>query len=89
MYFIHCHCLQTHQKRAPDPIIDGCESPLGCWKLNSGPLEEHSVLLTAEPSLQPELYLLKLHFFISVCVWSVLGSQFNPFTICSRGGPQV
>jgi hypothetical protein len=27
-----------------DPI------PCGCWKLNSGPLEEQSVLLTAEPS---------------------------------------
>jgi hypothetical protein len=35
-----------------DPITDGCESPCGSWELNSGPLEEHSVLLTAEPSLQ-------------------------------------
>jgi hypothetical protein len=33
-------CLQTHQKRALDPIADGCEPPLGCWELNSGPLEE-------------------------------------------------
>jgi hypothetical protein len=24
-----------------------------CWELNSGPLEEQSVLLTSEPSLQP------------------------------------
>jgi hypothetical protein len=31
---------------------DGCEPPCGCWELNSGPLEEQSVLLTAEPSLQ-------------------------------------
>ena len=31
----------------------GCESPCGCWNLNSGPLEEQSVLLTHEPSLQP------------------------------------
>ena len=35
------------------PIADGCEPPCGCWELNSGPLEEQSVLLTAEPSLQP------------------------------------
>ena len=35
------------QKRASDHIIDGC------WKLNSGPLEEQLVLLTTEPSLQP------------------------------------
>jgi hypothetical protein len=29
--------------------MDGCEPPCGCWDLNSGPLEEQSVLLTAEP----------------------------------------
>jgi hypothetical protein len=33
--------------------MDGCEPPCGCWDLNSGPSEEQSVLLTAEPSLQP------------------------------------
>jgi hypothetical protein len=33
--------------------MDGCEGPYGCWDLNSGPLEKQSVLLTAEPSLQP------------------------------------
>ena len=41
------------QKRAPDLITDGCEPPCGCWELNSGPLEEQAMLLTAEPSLQP------------------------------------
>ena len=39
-----------YQKRASDPITDGFEPPCGCWELNSGPLEEQSVLLTAEPS---------------------------------------
>jgi hypothetical protein len=38
--WVHCSCLQTHQKRALDPITDGCEPPCGCWDLNSGPLEE-------------------------------------------------
>jgi hypothetical protein len=51
--YVYGSCLQTHQKRASDPITDGCESPCGCWELNSGPLEEQSVLLTTEPSLQP------------------------------------
>jgi hypothetical protein len=51
----HCSCLQTHQKRASDPITDGCEPPCGCWDLNSGPSEEQSVLLTTEPSLQPSI----------------------------------
>ena len=34
-----------------DLITDGCEAPCGCWELNSGLLEEQSVLLTTEPSL--------------------------------------
>ena len=36
-----------------DLITDGCEPPCGCWELNSGPPEEQSVLLPAEPSHQP------------------------------------
>jgi hypothetical protein len=32
---------------------DAYEAPRGCWQLNSEPLEEQSVLLTTEPSLQP------------------------------------
>ena len=31
----------------------------GCWELNLGSLEEHSVLLTTEPSLQPLLLFLR------------------------------
>lgn len=41
------------QKRAPDPITDGCEPPCRCWELNSGHSEEQAMLLTSEPSLQP------------------------------------
>jgi hypothetical protein len=52
----HCSCLQTHQKRALDLITDGYEPPSGFWELNSGPLEEQSVLLTTEPSLQHCLF---------------------------------
>jgi hypothetical protein len=48
---VHCHCLQIHQKRTLEHIRDGCEPLCGCWDLNSGPLEEQSVLLTTEPSL--------------------------------------
>jgi hypothetical protein len=49
--YVHCSYLQTPQKRVPDLIADGCEPPCGCWDLNSGPSEEQSALLTAEPSL--------------------------------------
>ena len=45
-------CTPACQKRASDPIIDGCEPPCGCWELNSGPLEKQSALLTTEPPLQ-------------------------------------
>ena len=40
-----------HQKRVSDSNTDGCELPCGCWELNSRPLKEQLVLLTAEPSL--------------------------------------
>ena len=53
--WVHCSCLRTHQKKASDLITDGCEPPCGCWELTSVPPEEKSVLLTAEPSLQPGL----------------------------------
>ena len=48
----------------PDLITDGCELPCGCWELNSGPLEEQSVLSTAEPSLQADL----LYFSLCMCM---------------------
>ena len=52
MYVSTLLLLQTQQKRASDPIADGCEPPCGSWELNSGLLKEQSVLLT-EPSHQP------------------------------------
>ena len=55
--------MLASQKRAPDLIIDNCEPPCGC-KLNSEPLEEQSVLLTSEPSLQrpPPIFLINTNF---------------------------
>ena len=37
--------------------------PCSCWELNPGPQGEKSVLLTAEPSLQPFLKIFKYYFF--------------------------
>ena len=55
MYTHMIYILQKHQKRASDPITDGCEllCSMWCWELNSRLLEEQPVLLTAEPSLLP------------------------------------
>jgi hypothetical protein len=41
------------QQRAPDSLIDGCESPRGCWESNSWLLEEQLMFLTTESSHQP------------------------------------
>jgi hypothetical protein len=65
---VHCSCLQAPQKRASDLIMDGCEPPCGCWELDSGPLEEQSVLLTTEPSHQPLLLLLLLLLLLFIIV---------------------
>jgi hypothetical protein len=51
------------QKRASDPIIDGC----GCWKLNSGPLEEQLVLLTIETPLKPQQLI--LYYYYCYCCY--------------------
>ena len=53
-----------HQKRASDLIMGHCEPPCGCWDLNSGTLEEHSVLLPAEPSLQPLFFYIFQTFYM-------------------------
>ena len=47
--------IPASQKRASDLTMDDCEPPCSCWELNSGPLEERPVLLTTEPSLQPQI----------------------------------
>jgi hypothetical protein len=52
-----CMCVPgalRGQKRTSGPlgVTDDCEPPCGCWESN---LQEQPVLLTAEPSLQPNL----------------------------------
>ena len=77
--WVHCGCLQTHQKRASDLSTDGCEPPCGCWELNSGPLEEQSVLLTTEPSLQP----LEGSIFLKQCCSAVTEAWAKIWTLGS------
>jgi hypothetical protein len=57
IYLLYVSTLQTLQKRASDLITDGYEPPCGSWDLNSGQLEEQSVLLTAEASLQGSFFM--------------------------------
>jgi hypothetical protein len=59
-------------------VIDGCEPWCGHWDLNSGPLKEHPVLLTAEPSLQPQDKC--FHVFSSYLSYYPSGFCLNNFT---------
>jgi hypothetical protein len=44
--------------------MDGCEPPCGCWDLNSGPLEEQSVLFLPAEAISPALFLLLLAWLL-------------------------
>ena len=58
--------------------MDGCEPPCGGWDLNSGPSEEQSVLLTAEPSLQPMFLFVKWYVKDGLVVKSTDSSSGDP-----------
>jgi hypothetical protein len=76
LFYVYEHTVAVfNQKRALDPITDGFEPPCGCWELNSGPLEEQSVLLTTQPSLLPPTrFSLKVLPPLSTALW---GLAFN------------
>ena len=58
-------------------VTEYCELRWRCQESNSDPLEEHEVLLTAGPSLQP--------LFLVSFVWAILGqNNNNTLMICSR-----
>ena len=70
--FYICEYAVAHQKRASDPITDGCEPPCCCWELNSGPLEDQSVTSTSESSLQPRRSLFKFYHYTVIMGASIL-----------------
>jgi hypothetical protein len=44
---MHMLSSDTLERKVPLQITNGCEPPCGSWELNSGPLREQSVPLTA------------------------------------------
>jgi hypothetical protein len=64
--WVHCRCVQTHQKRASDPHYRWLWATM--WLLRIEPLEEQAVLLTAESSFQPQVLLLIICFLIVECL---------------------
>ena len=79
--FIYLLCIQCCgyiytciPKEGTRSYYDGFEPPCGCWELYSGPMEEHPVLLTNEPSLQPLNMCLSFIFYnVSICVYVYRG----------------
>ena len=59
-------CTPTCRRGHQTLIIDGCVSPYVCWELNLGPLEEQTVLLAAEPSLQPQPLIFNFIYLFSI-----------------------
>lgn len=55
IYFILCALVFAYMYACvglSDPVVtDSRELLCGCWELNPGPLEKHTVLLTTEPSV--------------------------------------
>ena len=64
-------CMPKESSRSHN----GYEPLCGCWKLNSGPLEEQPVFLTSEPSvhLQPALFPF-LRKTLTIYPWLTLNS---------------
>jgi hypothetical protein len=64
--------------------------PCGCWELNSGPLEEQSVLLTSEPSLQsapppcPPSILASTHPSVQLCTHRSFQRETGTFSLRKR-----
>jgi hypothetical protein len=73
------------QKRTSDLISGSCEPPCVFWDLNSGPLEEQSVLLPAEPSRQP----LFVYLFIYLFTIEFLHLFLKQVLLCIPGWPQT
>jgi hypothetical protein len=46
-----------------------CEPPCRCWEPNPGPLKERQMLLTTEPSLQPQGLLIRSGVMLHDSVW--------------------
>jgi hypothetical protein len=74
-----------------DKPEEGMRSPLQmvvrcCWELNSGPLEEQSVLLTTEPSLQLPVTYFFFYNLLIICKYTVAVFRHSRRGVRSRYG---
>lgn len=59
LFYVHWCLVRSPGSR----VTDSCALPYGYWELNWSCLEEQSVLLTTEPSLQPWIFVLFVFLF--------------------------
>lgn len=82
----HHECVWDSQRSA-DPGTEAtahCEPPPGYWESNPGPLEEYSVLLTAEQSPSSLSFLSSVYVGTDACaLWYVCGGQRRAFPVGS------
>jgi hypothetical protein len=71
-------CFACDLVRSYLRIPDSCKLPCGCWELNPSPLEEYSVLLMAESSLQPSFNL----FISCICFMCIIYGVCVPERVC-------
>lgn len=80
VYILPAACMYgCRPEEGTRSIIDGCETPWGCWELSSVPLEEQAVLLTIEPFLQPYC----CYFSISFSSYSLLPHRNEGFCVAT------
>ena len=73
-----CVCLCEGVRSPGTGVTDSFELLCGCWKLNSGPLEKQSVLITTEPSHQsPILFCLVWFGFVVLFCFVLLRQGFS------------
>ena len=72
-------------------VTDSCEPPWRCWESNPSPLQEQTVLLATELSLQPQHYFFMPHgdfmfnymhkikpcTVVSICVYVYIFASFS------------
>ena len=74
-----------HTRRGHEISLHDCKPPCGCWDLNSGPPEEQLVLLTVEPSLQPQFTTSTAIHYLQI-IFSC-GSMYGDWMTCTCSLP--
>lgn len=64
LYLVPLEARREHWISLELELQTSCELPCGFWELNPVPLEEHPLLISAEPSPQPPNLPLKMYKYL-------------------------